>query len=58
MRHAKHLLFCLGLIGIAGIMYLTIPGVRGAGVLGIVILACPLMHIFMMKDMHKKDSHH
>jgi len=54
MKHTNHLVMCLVLIGIAGLAYLFIPQVQNLGWFGFVILACPLMHIFMMKDGNHK----
>lgn len=54
MKHANHLIMCLVLIGVAGLAYLFIPQVQSLGWFGLVILACPLMHIWMMKDGNHK----
>jgi len=50
MKHRTHLLMCLVLVGGAGLAYLFIPQVQSLGWIGLIILACPLMHILMMKD--------
>lgn len=50
MKLANHLVICLVLIGLVGLAYLFIPQVQSLGWFGLIILACPLMHIFMMKD--------
>ena len=50
MKHTNHLVMCLILISVAGLAYLFIPQVQNLGWFGLVILACPLMHIWMMKD--------
>jgi hypothetical protein len=54
MKHANHLVMCLVLISIAGLAYFFIPQVQSLGWFGLVILACPLMHIWMMKDGNHK----
>ena len=54
MKLANHLILCLILIGGAGLGYLFIPQVQNLGWFGLVILACPLMHIWMMKDGNHK----
>lgn len=61
MKHTNHVVICLVLIGIAGLAYLFIPQVRDLGWYGLVILACPLMHIFMTSGEHSrtmKDGNH
>lgn len=50
MKHTRNLAICLLLIGFVGLAYLFIPQVRNLGWFGIAILACPLMHLWMMKD--------
>ena len=50
MKHVNHLVICLILIGVVGWAYFFIPQVRSLGWFGLIILACPLMHIFMMKN--------
>ncbi|MBU0978555.1 DUF2933 domain-containing protein [Patescibacteria group bacterium] len=54
MRHTNHLVMCLGLVGVVGLAYLFIPQVQNLGWFGLIILACPLMHLWMMKDGHHK----
>ena len=54
MKHTNHLVICLVLIGVAGLAYLFIPQVQGLGWFGLIILACPLMHIWMMKNGNHK----
>jgi hypothetical protein len=64
MNHQKNLILCVALVGIFGVAYLFIPQVRSLGWFGLVILACPLMHIWMssgedsrtMKD-HDEHKH-
>ena len=61
MKHTNHLIICLVLIGVAGLAYLFIPQVQNLGWFGIIILACPLMHIWMSSGEHsrtKKDGKH
>jgi len=63
MKHTNHLVVCLVLIGVAGLAYLFIPQVQSMGWFGLVILACPLMHLFMGHGEHgqttnNKDQHH
>jgi hypothetical protein len=50
MKYANYLVICLVLIGVAGLAYLFIPQVKSLGWFGLIILACPLMHLYMMKD--------
>lgn len=63
MKHTNHLVICLVLVGVAGLAYLFIPQVQSLGWFGLVILACPLMHLFMGHGEHgqttkNKDHHH
>jgi len=54
IKHINHIILCLALIGVAGLAYLFIPQVQSLGWFWLVILACPLMHVWMMKD----GNHH
>ena len=56
MKHSNYLILCLVLIAGAGLAYLFIPQVRGLGWFGLIILACPLMHIWMMKEGNHKHE--
>jgi len=62
MKHANHLVLCLVLVGIAGLAYLFIPQVQSLGWFGLIVLACPLMHVFMGHGEHgqhiKDNDHH
>lgn len=49
MKHTNFLIVCLVLMGGAGLAYIFIPQVRGLGWFWLMILACPLLHIWMMK---------
>ena len=50
MKRTNHIILCLVLIGVAGLAYFFIPQVQGLGWFGLIILACLLMHILMMKE--------
>jgi len=50
MKHTKHLLICLFMVAAYALGYMFLPSIRQLGWFGLIILACPLMHIFMMKD--------
>lgn len=53
----KHLLFCLILVGGFGLAYAFIPQVRNLGWLGLAVLACPLMHLFMPHHSEPSRDH-
>ena len=55
MKHRAHLFICLVLVGVVGLAYLFIPQVHSLGWFGVIILACPLMHILLMKDRANKN---
>lgn len=62
MKHRGHLLICLFMLAAYGLGYAFVPSIRELGWFGLIILACPLMHVFMGHGEHnhstKNDDHH
>ncbi len=63
MKHGNRLVLCLVLAGIVVLAYLFIPQVQSLGVFGLIIFACPLIHLFLGHGDHdqttkKNSSHH
>ena len=63
MKHVNRLVLCLVLAGIVVLAYLFIPQVQSLGVFGLIILVCPLIHLFMGHGNHDQttknnDPHH
>jgi hypothetical protein len=50
MKHTRHLIICLVLVGAVGLAYVLVPQVRSLGWTGLFLLACPIMHLVMLKD--------
>lgn len=56
MKYKNHLVMCLVLIGIVGLAYSFIPQVQSLGWFGLIILACPVMHLFMGHGGHDSQG--
>lgn len=55
MTHRKHLYICLLMVAGYGLGYVLIPSVRELGWFGLFILACPLVHLLMVHEVHKHN---
>lgn len=56
MKHQGHLLICLLMVGAYGLGYLFVPSIRELGWFGLIVLACPLMHVFMGHGDHNQNT--
>lgn len=61
MKHRGHLLVCLFMLVAYGLGYVFVPSIRELGWFGLIILACPLMHVFGLGEHShsaKNEDHH
>lgn len=52
----NHMLWCVGIMGGGVLLYAFVPSFRNLGWSGLIFLACPLMHVFMMGS-HDHSGH-
>ena len=55
-NHGLMMLLCCGIPLVLLITAIYFFGLSNKYIYWIILLSCPLMHFFMMKDMHKRQS--